>query len=185
MTYPYKHLAAAALLFSVTIPAYAVCDETTSFIDQACKRITDTWAEGDSDLYVPLHTYHLRSAYTDEKIDSFRENTWGLGYGRSRYDDDGNWDGLYGMAFLDSHSRLEPMLGYGHEWMWGEHEGLHAGLGYTVFVTARADIGHYTPIPGVLPIASVNYSKASVNATFVPGGKGNGNIFFFWSRFGF
>lgn len=77
------------------------------------------------------------------------------------------------------------MLGYGHEWMWGEHEGLHAGLGYTVFVTARADIGHYTPIPGVLPIASVNYSKASVNATFVPGGKGNGNIFFFWSRFGF
>lgn len=185
MTYPYKLLFAAALVFSVTLPAYAICDDTSSFIDIACKTVNDTWTEGGNDFYLPLHTYHLRSAYSEEKIDSFNETPWGFGYGRSRYNEEGNWDGLYGMAFLDSHNKVEPLLGYGHEWMWGDHQGLHAGLGYTVFVTAREDIAHYTPIPGILPIASVNYKQAALNATFVPGGQGNGNIFFFWSRFGF
>jgi lipid IVA palmitoyltransferase len=176
---------AAMLALCAVGPAYAVCDDTTSVLDRACKHITDTWEQGDHELYVPFHTYHLRQAYTQEKINSFREDTWGIGYGRSRYDASGNWDGLYAMTFLDSHSKQEPMLGYGHEWMWGPREGLHSGVGYTVFLTARSDIGHYTPIPGILPIASVNYGKAAVNVTYVPGGEGHGNILFFWGRFGF
>lgn len=178
-------LISAALLFSAASPAYAICDETTSLLDRACKRVTETWREGNNDLYLPLHTYHLRSAYSDEKIDSFHEDSWGLGYGRSRYDEDGNWDGLYAMSFLDSHNKPEHIVGYGHQWIWGERQGFHTGLGYTAFLTARSDFGHYTPIPGILPIASVNYGKAAVNTTFVPGTSGNGNILFFWSRFGF
>lgn len=185
MTSLYRTLFVALLASFVVVPAYAACDDETSFIDVVCKTVGDTWTEGDNDLYLPLHTYHLRSAYSDTKIDSFNETPWGVGYGRSRYNEKGNWDGLYGMAFLDSHSKVEPLLGYGHEWMWGDHQGLHAGLGYTVFVTARQDVGNYAPIPGILPIASVNYKQAALNGTFVPGGQGNGNIFFFWSRFGF
>lgn len=178
-------LLAAALTLNTISPAHAICDETESLLDRACAHVTDTWDQGGDDLYLPFHTYHLRSAYSSQKIDSFREDNWGLGYGRSRYNESGNWEGLYAMAFLDSHSNVEPMVGYGYEWIWGEREALHAGLGYTVLVTARSDISNYTPIPGVLPIASINYHDVAVNTTFVPGGKGHGNVFFFWSRIGF
>jgi palmitoyl transferase len=171
--------------FGAALPAQALCDRGDGWLDRACTHISDTWTEGGSDLYLPLHTYHLRSAYSDEKIDSFREDNWGLGYGRSRYDASGNWEGLYGMVFLDSHSKPEPIVGYGYEWMWGDRRAWHAGIGYTALVTARSEIGHYTPIPGLLPIASVNYRDFSLNTTFVPGGEGHGNVFMFWSRIGF
>lgn len=121
-----------ALTLCVISPAHAVCDETDSILDQACKHVTNTWNEGGNDLYLPFHTYHLRSAYSSQKIDSFREDNWGLGYGRSRYTESGNWEGLYAMAFLDSHSNVEPMVGYGYQWIWGQREALHAGLGYSV-----------------------------------------------------
>ncbi|GBG12744.1 lipid IVA palmitoyltransferase [Novimethylophilus kurashikiensis] len=174
-----------ALALCSTSSAWAVCDNTDSLLDRTCQHVTDTWEQGGNDLYIPFHTYHLRSAYTSEKIDSFREDNWGLGYGRSRYNASGNWEGLYAMAFLDSHSNVEPMVGYGYQWIAGQPQALHAGVGYSVLVTAREDIGHYTPIPGVLPIASVGYRDVSLNTAFVPGGKGHGNVFFFWSTFGF
>jgi len=184
MTYMRSAFITGVLTLSLTSNANALCGDSASLIDLACQRVSETWAKGSSDLYLPFHTYHLRSAYSEEQIDSYREDTWGLGYGRSRYVD-GNWDGVYGMAFLDSNNNLEPIIGYAHQWMWGDQESLHAGLGYTAFITARSDSSHYVPLPGVLPIASVNYDKASVNATFVPGTKGNNNVFFFWSRFNF
>jgi palmitoyl transferase len=165
--------------------AYAACDTDVTIWDQTCKRITETWDKGSHDLYLPMYTHHMRFAYDDDKADSFREFTWGLGYGRSRYNASGNWEGLYMMAFSDSHSRIQPILGYGHQWMWGNQNKLHTGLGYTAFLTSRADIANHFPIPGILPIASINYDKYSLNTTYVPGGKGNGNILFFWSRLGF
>lgn len=174
---------ASSMAFSVN--AMAICDDSDSFVDRACSRVSNTWKQGNSDLYIPFHAHHFRYAYTDEEIDRFREDNWGLGYGRSLYDADGNWDGVYFMGFLDSNSKPEYTLGYSHQWMWGAPQGLHAGLGYTAFLNFRSNFFHYFPTPLLLPVASVNYSKVSVNTTFVPGTKGNGNILFFWSRVGF
>jgi lipid IVA palmitoyltransferase len=179
-----KCLAIFVFTLGTTGQALASCGDE-SLLDQVCMRLVDTWTQGDNDFYLPFHAHHLRFAYTKQKIESFRENNWGIGYGRSRYNEYGNWDGLYGMTFLDSHSSPEYIFGYAHEWMWGEPEALHAGLGYTALVTGRKDIAFYAPIPLVLPVASVNYDKVSVNATYVPGGKGNGNVIFFWSRISF
>lgn len=89
------------------------------------------------------------------------------------------------MAFHESHNKPEYIAGYAHQWLLGKPTELHAGAGYTVFLTSRTDILRYTPIPGILPIASVGYGKASLNTTFVPGTQGNGNIFFIWSKFDF
>ena len=170
---------------SLALPARAACDPGEDWSDRLCRELSQTWTQGRDEVYLPFHAHHMRYAYTQEKIDSFREDSWGLGYGRSRYDEEGNWHGWYGMAFLDSHSKIEPIVGYGYQWIWGPQQGLHAGLGYTVMVTARRDISNYMPIPGILPIASINYDRASLNATFVPGGDGNGNIIFLWGRYGF
>ncbi|MBK7662238.1 MAG: lipid IV(A) palmitoyltransferase PagP [Sterolibacteriaceae bacterium] len=185
MSFNKKKLLAAVLAAWLNGPAVAACDDPSSFFGGVCKRLGDTWNQGQSELLLPLHSHHLRFAYTQEKIDSFEENSWGLGYGRSRYDDEGNWHSLYAMGFRDSHAKFEPALGYGYQWMWGERAGLHAGLGYTVIVTARSDIGHYVPLPAVLPIASVKYRRGGVNMAYVPGGKGNGNVLFFWGSVGF
>lgn len=161
--------------------ALAECATDDSWLSQACRHTTELWDEGGNDLYVPLHTYHLRSAYTSEQIARTNETPLGLGYGRSRYKDD-RWEGLYAMVFLDSRNNPEPMVGYGYEWLWGAPQSLRAGLGYSLFVTARDDIYHYMPVPGILPIASLHYGKVSLNTTFVPGGSGFGSLFFFWSR---
>jgi palmitoyl transferase len=180
-------IASLIFFFSVCLSnaALAVCGDTTSMLDVACKKCGDTWTLGNNDLYVPFHTHHMHFAYSDEKIDSFNENTWGLGYGRSRYDESGNWDGLYFMAFSDSHSKPEYIAGYGHQWIWGRAQSLHAGLGYTAFITARSDILNYIPFPAILPIASIGYNRVAINTTYVPGGSSNGNVLFFWSTIRF
>jgi lipid IVA palmitoyltransferase len=185
LTYLHKCFLPVACSLMLSPAVYASCDSNIELIDRPCQRITEVWNNGSHDLYLPLYTYHLPFAYDDDKVDSFREFTWGAGYGRSRYNEAGNWEGIYLMAFSDSHSKVQPILGYGHQWMWGSQNGFHAGAGYTAFLTSRADIAKNFPIPGILPIASINYDKYSLNTTYVPGGRGNGNILFFWSRLGF
>ncbi len=166
-------------------PARADCDAGQAWPQRLCRQLAETWNQGRDDLYVPFRAIHLTYAYPNGRADKLREATWGLGYGRSRYDADGNWQGWYGMLFIDSNSDLEPAVGYAHQWMWGPRQGLHAGLGYSVLVSARSDFHNYMPFPALLPIASLNYGRTSLNMTFVPGGTGYGNVLFFWGRVGF
>jgi len=153
-----------------------------SWYGQLKNHLTEVWQKSDqTDLYVPLVTYHNRSMYSREKIDSFNERPWGLGIGKSMRDADSNWDGYYVMAFKDSHDDWEPIVGYGHvKNLAGQASGLNAGLGLTAGFTARSDY-NYKPLPVLLPIAAVGYDKVIVNATYVPGTKGNGNVLFMWS----
>jgi palmitoyl transferase len=182
-----KHLPSRIALFlsalALLLPtaALAACSDEDSMPAEVCRHVSQLWDEGGDDLYVPLHTHHLRSAYSDEQIAHFNETPWGLGYGRSRTED-GHWEALYGMVFQDSHNKPEPMVGYAYQWLWSAPQNVRAGLGYTLLVTARDDLYSYTPLPGILPIASLQYGKVSLNTTYVPGGRGFGNILFFWSR---
>jgi lipid IVA palmitoyltransferase len=180
----FKSLYVFSLLFVCPF-AQAKCNVSFSVVNTACSHITSTWQDGDDDLYLPFYAKHLNFAYSTDKINAYNERSFGLGYGRSHYLQNGNWEGLFGMAFLDSHNDVEPMVGYAYQWMWGPKQSLHAGLGYTVFITARSDIHHYLPFPAALPIASINYKRFSINTTYIPGGQGFGNVLFFWSKFGF
>lgn len=159
--------------------------EAQGWFYRASQRIQDIWQQGSPELYIPLHTHHFRFAYTREKIDSFNENPWGLGIGKGMYDRDGDWHGLYVMEFQDSHSRPEYMAGYGYKTYWPLGREWKGGLGYTAFLTARSDIGHYTPIPAVLPMASLEHGRFSLESAYVPGGRGFGNILFFWGKIRF
>lgn len=175
------------LASSLALPvggAWADAPETPApgFFARVQERIESTWRDGQTELYIPLRTYHMRGAYTHEQLAGYNEAPYGLGIGRGRYDEKGDWHGLYVMGFQDSHFKPEYMLGYGYKTYWPVGGAIKAGLGYTAFITTRSDIGHYTPIPGILPIASLEYNKLSLDATYVPGGKGNGNILFIWSK---
>jgi palmitoyl transferase len=143
------------------------------------------WNQGSADVYLPLHTHHLRRAYDADLVATFNENPWGIGFGRSYKDAAGGWHGLYAMEFRDSHSRIEPIAGYGRLYQVSQYRGVSASLGYTAFVTARQDIANYAPVPGILPLASVESGRLSLMTTFMPGRHNNGNIFFVFGKYSF
>jgi len=156
-----------------------------SWAQSACNRLDQIWSEGGNDLYVSGYAWHNRAMYSKEKIDSFNELAWGGGYGRSIYDEDGDWQGLYAMAFLDSHKRPQPIAGYGFLKIAQVAPNWRLGAGYTVFLTAREDIMSYVPFPGILPLVSAGYRKATLFATYIPGKEGTGNVLFVFGKWAF
>lgn len=172
------------ILASLSLQAHA--ETESSWYQKLNTHLSNVWAQADqTDLYLPLVAYHNRSMYSEEKINSFNERAWGLGIGKSLRDADSNWDGYYVMAFKDSHDDWEPIVGYGHvKNLIGDAKSLNAGLGLTVSLTARSDF-HYVPLPILLPIAAVGYDRVNLNATYIPGTKGNGNVLFMWSTVAF
>ena len=143
--------------------------------------LSNTWQSPNSELYIPINTWHNRHYYSAEKIDGFNERPWGLGLGKYRYDEDGDWHGIYAMAFLDSHHDVEPIAGYGFQKVWRASDNIRLGLGYTAGVTIRASTD-YIPIPVLAPLFSVKYKQVALQSTYIIGGNGYGNILFSWLR---
>lgn len=172
-----------SLVTLTIISTSAFAEESTkpSIWSRTQDSLSKTWQSQDYELYIPINTWHNRSFYTQEKIDEYNENPWGLGVGKYRFDEDGDWHALYAMAFLDSHSDIEPVAGYAFQKMWRPADDVRLGVGYTVGVTLRSDI-NYLPIPVIAPLFSVAYKQLAVQSTYIPGGEGHGNILFTWIR---
>jgi palmitoyl transferase len=164
-----------------TIPAFAEGSDNEGVWSRFKNSVSQTWASEDYELYIPINTWHNRSFYSSEQINEFNERPWGLGVGKYRFDEDGNWHALYIMAFQDSNNELEPLGGYAFQKIWRPNDDWRLGLGYTVGVTMRHD-SHYLPIPLILPLLSVKFKELAVQSTYVPGGEGHGNILFTWLR---
>jgi palmitoyl transferase len=147
--------------------------------------ITQTWDEGKDELLVPIYTWHLPFAYTRKAINGYQNYPLGLGYGRGRIDAKGNYHGLYAMGFQDSHFKPEWLVGYLWKTYWQLGDELKGGLGFTAGITARADYNHYVPVPLIFPAGSLEYGRLSLEAAWVPGGKGNGNVVFFTTKWRF
>ncbi|WP_339096878.1 lipid IV(A) palmitoyltransferase PagP [Pectobacterium brasiliense] len=155
-----------------------------SWWQRSKNNLSTTWNSPQShDIYIPAITWHNRWMYDKEKTDRYNERPWGAGYGVSRLDKDGDWHGLYLMAFKDSYNKWEPIGGYGYEKRWRStsDQDFQLGLGFTAGFTMR-DNWNYIPIPVLLPLASISYSKLSFQATYIPGTYNNGNVFFAWFR---
>ncbi len=179
----------AALLFLPPLAARAndapasggISTWTGAIVDE----LRDVATQGASDLYVPLHTHHLRFAYPREKIAQYNENPWGLGYGRVLSDGKNGSRMLYAMAFKDSHNDWSPMVGYGRIWNMANAGPVRFGLGYTAFLMSRSDTLRGVPFPAALPIAEIGVGRAAVATTYIPGGKGYGNVLFIFGRYTF
>jgi len=167
------------LLLSAT--AFAEEPVKQSVLSVVQDTLSQTWQSTDYELYFPVNAWHNRSYYSAEKIRGYNEDPWGLGIGKYRFDDDGDWHALYTMAFLDSHNDIEPIAGYGFQKMWRPTDDFHLGAGYTVGLTTRKDM-HYLPIPVAAPLFTVEYKQIAVQSTCILGGNGNGNSLFTWLR---
>ncbi|MDQ8032111.1 lipid IV(A) palmitoyltransferase PagP [Bordetella genomosp. 1] len=181
-----RSTAVFVLWICLLVPASAgACDVSVGWMQRACNRIDQIWTTGDNDLYVTGWAWHNRSMYSAKKIREFNEAALGGGYGRSIFDEDGDWQGLYAMAFLDSHSRPQPIAGYGFLKIARVSQNWRLGAGYTAFLTAREDIMSYIPFPGVLPLVSAGYRDAMLFATYIPGKEGTGNVLFVFGKWTF
>lgn len=154
------------------------CERWLSVFQPVCQRLHQIWNEGNNELYLSGYAWHNRYTYTREKINSYNELAWGGGLGKGLFDEKGNWHGLYAIAFSDSHKNIEPALGYSYLFVAHLNQDFKAGIGYSVLLTARADINNFLPFPGALPWASVFYKKISVAATYIPGFNKNGNVLY-------
>ena len=151
------------------------------------KHVADTWTEGNFELYLPLKTYHLPFAYTNEQRENFTENPLGLGIGKGHFNSNGNYEGVAAMIFQDSHAKPEYVVGYYWIPTWDFKYDIKMGAGMMGFVSARSDFGHYIPFPGVLPVGIVSYKKLSLQATFIPEIKHvvSGNVIFVVAKWSF
>lgn len=168
-----------------TAEAPNTCSHWLSLFKPICQRLHQVWSEGDTDLYISGYAWHNRYIYSREKIKSYNENAWGGGLGKSLFDEKGNWHALYAIAFLDSHSHVEPAVGYAYSKMFSITKDLKAGIGYSVLVTSRVDINHNIPFPGAVPWASVFFKKISIGAAYIPGNSKNGNVLYIVSKYTF
>lgn len=138
------------------------------------------------DLYVPIRTYHMPYAYSPALRRTYNDFPLGGGLGLGRFDGRGNYLGVFAMEFADSHSR--PQYNAGLAWVptWEPFgDGLRFGAGVTGLVIARSDIRRYTPFPVALPLGSVGFGHLDLQATFIPGFKGDGNVLFSWVKLSF
>lgn len=156
-----KYVAIFSFVFIQLISVGKVFANADEWMTTFGENITQTWQQPEHyDLYIPAITWHARFAYDKEKTDRYNERPWGGGFGQSRWDEKGNWHGLYAMAFKDSWNKWEPIAGYGWESTWRPlaDENFHLGLGFTAGVTAR-DNWNYIPLPvGLCGLWSSDFS---------------------------
>lgn len=190
MGLPFNSVQAAtqtALETDTTPPATSsTVTQIKSIYSTAADHVKDTWAEGKVELYVPFLSYHMPFAYSAESRAQQNEYPAGGGIGLGRYNNSGNYEGTYAMAFLDSNSAMSYMVGYAWipTWNVGESE-VKVGVGLTGFLMSRRDYFGGIPFPGALPVASISYKQLSLQASYIPGGQGNGNVLFAWGKWSF
>ena len=136
------------------------------------------YRDGQTHLLLPLHTFHPPFKYENR----FNQNhyPWGAGLARFLVDEKDNERMVFALGFSDSHYDFQPMVGYGWIARWPLAAGLKGGLGYTAFLTARAD-ANYFPFPAVLPLASIGTDQFTLYGTWIP----TTDVLFFFARMSF
>ena len=171
----------------ISVANAGICKyQVDNFIDDFQENLQETWDSDTYDVYVPVYAWHNRWTYDNEHLKKYNEEPWGIGFGKSRYDEDGDWHGLYAMAFKDSNFYLETIYGYAYLKNLdltanGDFKG---GLGFTLGLTQRHEY-YYIPVPLPLPMAGISYKKLALQAAYVPGFNNDGNVLFTWLKFEF
>ena len=122
-------------------------ESLSDWFQTTTQHLESAWDQGRNELYIPLYTYHMPYAYSQDKINEYTEYPMGIGFGRGLMNESGNWEGIYGMTFKDSHGIYQYMVGYGWIPMWniGNSADWKYGVGATAFIMSRQDIMNTPP----------------------------------------
>jgi len=154
------------------------CSTKPNIFDSVSNLFTNIWHDGKVEAYIPSYAWHNRYVYSRDRVHGYNENPWGFGLGKSYYDKNGDWHGIYAFGFLDSHKNFEPIVGYAFLKVLHLNENVNVGGGFALLATVRPDINNGIPFPGALPWVSASYRKVSFVATYIPGSRNIGNVLF-------
>lgn len=164
------------------------CDDFWSFIGRPCTKAAAAWDHGDNELFLSGYSYHLRSTYTEEKLRELNEFSWGVGWGRTVTDPDGDTHTVFLFGLRESHNKIQWNAGYGYATFWGPRDGLRGGLGVSALIVQRPDIFGGVPFPALVPVVSLAYGKVTLMSTFIPtlnNGINNGSVLIVWGKYKF
>jgi palmitoyl transferase len=149
-------------------------------------RSKEAIVNGRSDYFLSGLIYHAPYAYDSHTRTEANEAGYGVGFGRSAVDPNGNTHTIYAHIFRASHYKPEYNGGYMWTTYWPLLGRLQGGLGYTVFFFIRPDLGYDYPTPAALPVGTLRYDKFELLATWIPGvAHGSGSVGFLFGRFNF
>jgi lipid IVA palmitoyltransferase len=181
-------LIAVAIVLALPGRAHALdCADFWTWVETGCRRLADTYENGENQLILSGYAYHLPSTYTPENRAKLNSNAWGGGLGRTVEEPNGNTHTVFFYAFEDSHKTAQIQAGYAWATYWGDRDGLQPGLGYSIFIAQRPDIASGVPFPAALPLAFLRYKKANIIATYIPtlnGGVNHGSTLYVFGQFG-
>jgi len=173
---------AMTLWLGAAAPATAAeCADLWQWLNSACRRVVDTYKDGNNVLLVSGYSWHTPWTWTAEKRAEENEYAWGAGWGRLVERENGDTDTVYALVFSDSHRKPEYNVGYAWSTYWGSRSGVQPGLGYTAMIMARSDIANGWPFPVALPLFSLRYDRVTAFTTYIPnfgGGVNNGSVFY-------
>jgi|KBSMisStandDraft_5_1062788.scaffolds.fasta_scaffold57262_2 palmitoyl transferase len=172
--------------FACALPAHAACSDLWDWFDKGCRRVADTWRDGNDEILLSGYSWHIPATWTPERRAELNDNAWGGGYGRTVEDPDGDTHTVFYLGFLDSHRNWESNLGYAWSTYWGARDSVQVGLGYTAMLVQRPDIAAGVPFPAVLPLLSFRYQQANLVMTYIPtlgGGVNHGSTLYVFGRF--
>jgi len=179
-TFIFTFLLFSAAAYPNENPASSKC---YAWFKPNCERISQIWNKGSVDYFLSLYAWHNRYYYDPARIQTYNELAIGAGLGKTFLDEKKNLHGLYAFAFLESHSKLEPVAGYGYLKAFPINNNIIPGIGYTAFITARPDINKGIPFPGILPLAGLSINKLTLFATYIPGHQNVGNVLFIFLKY--
>ena len=173
-------------LFLLPTTSFSETNSNQSYLSIAKKGICNILKSKDYSLIIPVNTWHNRLTYDKEKIDSYNERPWGIGFSKDYIDSKENRHSLFILKFQDSHNKTEPFLGYSFSkrWAMNKKKDFYLLAGGILGVTAREEY-NYSPFPAPLPLFGFEYKRLIIENTYIPGGKNNGNVLFTWIRLKF
>lgn len=143
--------------------------------------------DGQTEVYLPLYTYHAPYAYSSERRAELNAYPLGVGIGKGITKESGEWEGVYALVFSDSHREAEPVVGYGRTWPLVGDKSRNISIGFEAFMTSRADTLNNLPFPGILPIITATpIESLKFTAVVIPGLQhGTGNVVFISTTYAF
>jgi len=175
------------MLMGNVATASAACADMGDWLEAGCRRVVDTYKQGDDQLLVSGYAWHLPWTWTAERRAEENSAAWGAGWARTVERPNGDTDTVYFLAFEDSHKDVQFNLGYAWLTYWRDRDSVQPALGYTVFILQRPDIANGVPVPAILPMAGLRYQNFTLLSTFIPtlnGGVNHGSVLYFFASIG-
>jgi palmitoyl transferase len=165
-------------------PVHAACSDMWEWLHSPCRRIVDTYEQGENGVLLSGFAWHIPATWTPERRAELNQNAWGAGAVRTVEEPNGNTHDVFFFAFLDSHENIQFQLGYSWGTYWGPRDGVQVGLGYTAMIVQRPDIAEGIPFPAVLPLGYIRFQKATVITTYIPTLRGvnNGSVLYVFGK---